>query len=112
MKQERGRREKKFVHRRRALPVGIRTDGDDGQRPLTICWQPPDLVGDMSAIWATSSHSITSSAVARSADGMLRPRAPAALRLIISSYLVGFCTGRSATLAPLRMRSTYSAARG
>jgi hypothetical protein len=28
------------------------------------------------------------------------------LRLITSSYLVGACTGKSAGLSPLRMRST------
>jgi hypothetical protein len=32
----------------------------------------------------------------------------AVLRLIASSYLVGACTGSSATLEPLRMRSTYT----
>jgi hypothetical protein len=33
------------------------------------------------------------------------------LRLIASSYFTGACTGRSAGLSPLRMRSTYSVAR-
>jgi hypothetical protein len=35
----------------------------------------------------------------------------AAFRLMISSYLVGACTGRSAGFSPLRMRSTHPAAR-
>src|SRR5207245_689377 len=38
--------------------------------------------------------------------GMSRPSAFAVLRLTISSYLVGACTGRSAGFSPLRMRST------
>ena len=51
-------------------------------------------------------HSITSSARARIDCGTVRPSALAVLRLIISSYLVGTCTGSSAGFAPLRMRST------
>src|SRR5262249_24430135 len=51
-------------------------------------------------------HSITSSARASSVEGTVRPSALAVLRLMISSYLVGACTGKSAGLAPLRMRST------
>src|SRR5262249_8834865 len=51
-------------------------------------------------------HSITSSARASNEAGTSRPRAFAVLRLITSSYLVGACTGRSAGLSPLRMRST------
>src|SRR5262249_32551742 len=51
-------------------------------------------------------HSITSSARASSIGGTSRPSALADFRLIASSNLVGCCTGRSAGLAPLRMRST------
>ena len=58
-----------------------------------------------------SLHSITSSAVASSDCGTVRPSAFAVLRLIISSYLVGACTGMSAGFSPLRIRSTYPAAR-
>src|SRR5262249_17382025 len=50
------------------------------------------------------------SARAISVGGASRPIALAALWLITSSYLVGACTGRSAGLSPLRMRSTYWAA--
>src|SRR5262249_3595585 len=53
-----------------------------------------------------ASHSITSSARASSVGGISRPSAFAVLRLITSSSLVGFCTGRSAGFSPLRMRST------
>src|SRR5262249_19337138 len=56
-------------------------------------------------------HSITSSARASSVGGTSRPSALAVLRLITSSYLVGACTGRSTTLPPRKMRSTYVAAR-
>ena len=38
--------------------------------------------------------------------GTSRPSALAVFRLIINSYLVGACTGRSAGFSPLRMRST------
>ena len=55
---------------------------------------------------APGAHSITSSARARSDGGTSRPSALAVLRLMISSNLVGACTGRSAGFSPLRMRST------
>src|SRR5262249_18056600 len=51
-------------------------------------------------------HSITSSARASKVGGTSRPSTLAVLRLIISSYLVGACTGRSAAFSPFRMRST------
>src|SRR5262249_33880296 len=56
-------------------------------------------------------HSSTSSACCRNGSGMVRPSAFAVLRLTISSNLVGSWTGRSPGLAPLRIRSTYDAAR-
>src|SRR5262245_3713884 len=66
-------------------------------------------------LWAKSGHSvihsITASAIESTLAGMVRPSALAVLRLIASWYLVGVCTGRSAGFSPLRMRSTYSAAR-
>src|SRR5499427_2306758 len=55
---------------------------------------------------AARAHSITSSARASSEAGTSMPSAFAVLRLITNSYLVGFCTGRSAGFSPLRMRST------
>ena len=51
-------------------------------------------------------HSITSSARVSTVAGTSRPSALAVLRLRISSYLIGACTGRSAGFSPLRMRST------
>jgi hypothetical protein len=46
-------------------------------------------------------HSITSSAVASSAGGTVRPSALAVLRLMTNSNLVGCTTGRSAAFSPL-----------
>src|SRR5215472_7431619 len=56
-------------------------------------------------------HSITSSARASSVLGTIRSSALAVFKLISNSYLVGACTGRSAGFSPLRIRSTYPAAR-
>src|SRR6516162_9699031 len=50
-------------------------------------------------------HSITSSAIASSDGGTLKRSARAVLRLITSSNLVGCITGKSAGLAPLRIRA-------
>src|SRR5262249_3683817 len=60
---------------------------------------------------APAHHSITSSARRTRLSGTVRPIALAALRLMTSSNLVGNSSGRSATLAPRRMRSTKYAAR-
>src|SRR6266699_700533 len=54
--------------------------------------------------WRT--HSITSSASARSLGGISRPSALAVLRLIRNSNLVGCSTGNSPGLPPLRIRPT------
>src|SRR5262249_39689036 len=51
-------------------------------------------------------HSITSSARASSAGGMVRPSGLAVGRLITSSSLVGNSTGRSPGLAPFRTLTT------
>jgi len=57
------------------------------------------------------SYSITSSAMASTLDGIVRPSALAVLRLITSSNLVGCTTGRSAGFSPLRMRPVYTPTR-
>src|SRR3984893_17042174 len=54
-------------------------------------------------------YSITSSARASMVGGILRPIAFAVLRLNVSMYLVGCCTGRSLGFSPRRIRLTYSA---
>src|SRR5262249_3826493 len=51
-------------------------------------------------------HPITSSAVESSVGGISRPSAFAVLMLMANSNLVGWSTGRSAGLSPLRMRPT------
>src|SRR5262245_59756015 len=56
-------------------------------------------------------YSITSSARASSVSGTVRPSALAVFMLMTSLKRVGFCTGRSAGLVPLRIGSTYSVAR-
>src|SRR5262249_4502537 len=55
---------------------------------------------------APPDHSITSSAANSSSSGTSMPSALAVVRLMTNLNLVGRCTGRSPTLAPLRMRST------
>src|SRR5262249_36967264 len=52
-------------------------------------------------------HSITLSASASNLSGISRPSAFAVLRLMTSSNLVDCITGKSAGLAPLRMRPAY-----
>jgi len=56
-------------------------------------------------------HSITSSASASIVGGTVSPSALAVFRLITNSNLTGCCTGKSPGFSPLRMRSTYEAAR-
>src|SRR3954470_5166214 len=60
---------------------------------------------------ARRTHSITPPARPSKVVGKSSPSGLAVLRLITSSYLVGACTGRSAGFSPLRMRSTWPAAR-
>src|SRR5262249_36274409 len=57
---------------------------------------------------AALDHSITSSARASSVGGMSRPSALAVLRLITSSSAVGWMTGKSAGLTPLRICPVYT----
>jgi len=52
-----------------------------------------------------SGHSITSSARTRIDCGTVSPCVFAVLRLMVSSYLIGPCSGRLAGFSPLRMRS-------
>jgi len=51
-------------------------------------------------------YSMTSSARARSDCGTSSPSALAVLRLMVSSYLFGACTGRSAGFSPFNIRLT------
>ena len=56
-------------------------------------------------------HLMTLSALARTLGGIVRPICLPVFRLITNSNFVGCSTGRSAGLAPLRILSTYKAAR-
>ena len=69
------------------------------------------LARQFRAITGSNNHSMTSSAVERSLSGTVRPSAFAVLRLTISSYLLGACTGSSLGFSPRSIRSTYDAAR-
>jgi hypothetical protein len=69
-----------------------------GDRPSR---RPADCCDELAAF-----HSITSSAATNSVCGTVRPIALAVLRLMASSNFVGWRTGRSAGLAPLRIRPT------
>jgi len=51
----------------------------------------------------TASYSISSSAMASSPDGMVRPNAFAVCKFMTNSNLVDCITGRSAGLKPLRI---------
>ena len=59
---------------------------------------------DVSNRSKAGSYSITSSAVASSDDGTVRPRMRAVTTLMTSSNLVACTTGKSAGFSPLRMR--------
>jgi len=58
------------------------------------------------AVQQIATYSITSSAAASKAGGILSPSALAVFRLMTTSYLFGACTGRSPGFSPLRIRST------
>ena len=59
---------------------------------------------DVSNRSKAGSYSITSSVVASSDDGTVRPRMRAVSTLMTSSNLVACTTGKSAGFSPLRMR--------
>ena len=71
-----------------------------------ICKTSP-VVGAASV----AAQRIISSAWKRRVGGIVRLRAWAVFRLMTSSNVVGSSTGRSAGLAPLKILSTYAAAR-
>jgi hypothetical protein len=66
----------------------------------------PDFHRQDRTSFAWRTHSITSSASARSFAGMSRRSAFAVLRLMTNSNLVGCTTGRSAGFSPLKIRPT------
>ena len=74
---------------------------DIARRPLDARFVPEADIGR---------YSITSSAMASTPGGMVRPSAFAVLRFITNSNLVGCSIGRSDGFAPRKILSTYSAA--
>src|SRR5262249_42508307 len=85
------------------------TDADDFRRALRSNGPRHDGHGEEGNQKHASFHSITSSALASNCGGISRPSALAVFRLMTSWSFVGYCTGRSAGLAPRSMRSTYPA---
>jgi hypothetical protein len=81
---------------RRAAPIEIR-NGVTPRRRRPVVKGP---IADKVRCGKNLSYSITSSAVASSVAGTMRPSALAVLRLITTSYLRASCTGRSAGLPP------------
>src|SRR5262249_21149975 len=87
-------------HERTLEAVSCRRSVRQGSRVMGTCSRCA-----LHAYWITSSAS-------RSRDGgIVIPSALAVLRLMTSSNFVGCSTGRSPGLAPLRILSTYVAAR-
>src|SRR5262245_2944472 len=85
----------------------------DDDRPL--CRRSPSLASVSSPRVGRKgryvTHSITSSATANIAGGTLTPSALAVFRFMTSSNVVGCSIGKSLGLAPLKILSTYTAAR-
>src|SRR5262245_291458 len=103
-----GARGERHDHRNSLRRIGLRPS--EARRG----WKRGRARGQMQKISAgkfhfepPSHHSITSSATASSDIGTVRPSVFAVLRLMTSSNFVGCITGRSAGLAPLRIRPTY-----
>jgi len=71
----------------------------------------PSLLAREGNRWSTTDHLMTRSARTSTFCGIVNPICFAVLRLITISYFVGCSTGRSAGFAPLRILSTYLAAR-
>src|SRR5215469_872073 len=93
--------------RHRVRRPGVKEPDHRRRRPLRACRKRPrshraaeqrDEIAPF--------HSITSSARESRSSEMPTPRALAVVRLITSLNVVGCMTGRSAGLAPLKMRST------
>src|SRR5262249_16708046 len=98
-------------HAHRTRRVGLRpSDARDGRQRGSARGQMQKMptVGKFH-LNLPSHHSITSSARASSVGGISRPSMRAVCALMTSSNLSACSTGKSAGLAPLRMRPTYTA---
>src|SRR5262249_26174640 len=100
------------LHKRHhaSLPFGILRghEHDDAPHPLTRLRprrkRPRHRRGAEQRDELATSHSMTSSAMASTPGGTVRPSAFAVFKLSTRSNLVGCKTGRSAGFAPLRIR--------
>ena len=80
----------------------------DGLPPSTFCRSPGAPVHSIKTglMHRGKGYSIISSTRASKVGGTGKPSVFAVFRLMLSSYLFGACTGRSAGFSPLKMRST------
>jgi hypothetical protein len=90
----------------RPLRPTLRTQGDNSRGPRSATTGREQVQQTNLRIGQT--HSITSSASAISDGGTSKRSARAVLRLITNSNLVACMIGKSAGLAPLRIRAAYS----
>src|ERR1700730_16447280 len=87
--------------RRRAVEVAMAASEESCRVADMVGWSQTDPERKWHA-----TYSMTSSASASNDGASVQPIALATLRLITNSNLVGSCTGSSAGLSPLRIRST------
>src|SRR5262245_18133926 len=99
-----GREANNDAHRPRRIGLRPCNARDRRQRGSTGGQMQECAAGKFHFEPPSSHHSITSSAVASSVGGTVRPSSLAVARLMTSSNFDACITGRSAGLAPLRMR--------
>jgi transcriptional regulator with XRE-family HTH domain len=89
-----------------AAVLGVAPEAIDEFRPVLLPTPLDALRTRRAPLCATHAHWMTSVAWASTWWGIVRPRAWAVLRLMTNSKRIGCSMGRSAGLAPLRIRST------
>jgi hypothetical protein len=108
--QQSGRAEVGSGSKPECLPNARMSASTSCGHPSHRLWPASCPLGDLSRCSKvpdkTLRYSITSSAVESSVGGTVRPSSLAVCTLITSSNLLDCMTGRSAGLAPLRMRPT------
>ena len=100
--------ESRFVGR---LNESFATQSSESDRRMRCHEMTPCATFGLAHRSKQAHHSMSWSARRRKGSEIVSPSAFAVLRLITSSNLVGCWTGNSPGFAPLRMRSTYDAAR-
>jgi hypothetical protein len=106
------RRTTSFIEHRLFAPVGLADTPNPFVAVQQAAWwalnaKPPPTSGGEGAL----SYWMISSARASTDGGIVSPNIFAVFMLMTSSNFVGCSTGRSAGLAPLRILSTWAAAR-